>query len=44
MNKKTILTILRAVLLFPLGAEAKKKAKEEAVPQLTNYPSATLDE
>lgn len=44
MNKKTILTILLAVLLFPLGAEAKKKAKDEAVPQLTNYPSATLDE
>ena len=44
MNKKTILTILLAVLLFPLGTEAKKKAKEEAVPQLTNYPSATLDE
>lgn len=44
MNKKTILTILLAVLLFPLGTEAKKKAKEETVPQLTNYPSATLDE
>lgn len=44
MNKKVIFTALLALLLAPLGAEAKKKVKKEEVPQLLNYPSAKQDE
>ena len=44
MNKKTIITILIAVVMAPLGLEAKKKAKTVEVPQLINYPSAVLSE
>ena len=33
MNKKTIITILLALLMAPLGLEAKKKAKTVEVPQ-----------
>ena len=44
MNKKTIITILLALLIIPVGVEAKKKGKKEEVPQLINYPSAGLDE
>ena len=42
--KKTIITILLALLIIPMGMEAKKKSKKEEVPQLLNYPSATLSE
>ena len=43
--KKEILTLLLAMLLAPVGMEAKKKAKQEpVVPQLINYPSAELSE
>ena len=44
MNKKTIITILLAMLLFPVGMEAKKKVKQDEVPQLVNYPSAEVSE
>lgn len=44
MNKKTIITILLALVMAPLGMEAKKKAKTVEVPQLINYPSAKLSE
>ena len=44
MNKKTIITILLALLMAPLGLEAKKEAKTVEVPQLINYPSAELSE
>ena len=45
MNKKIIFAILLAMLLAPLGMEAKKKVnKEQEVPQLLNYPSAELSE
>ena len=42
--KSTIITILLALLITPMGVEAKKKSKKEEVPQLLNYPSATLSE
>ena len=43
--KKEILTLLLAMLLVPVGMEAKKKVKQEpVVPQLINYPSAELSE
>ena len=42
MMKKTILTILLAMLIAPIGMQAKKKKVE--VPQLQNYPSAELSE
>ena len=45
MNKRIIITILLAVLLAPVGTEAKKKVKKEReAPQLANYPSAELSE
>lgn len=44
MNKKVLFTALFALLLAPLGIEAKKKVKKEEVPQLLNYPSAKQDE
>ena len=44
MNEKIILTFLLAMLLAPLGMEAKKKVKELEVPQLLNYPSAEVSE
>ena len=44
MNKRTIfLSLLLALLLAPIGMEARKKAKKEVVPQLMNYPSAEID-
>ena len=45
MNR-TIIIFLLALLLAPLGIEAKdkKKAKEPEVPQLMNYPSGELNE
>ena len=42
--KKIILTVLLAMLLAPVGMEAKKKVKEPVVPQLMNYPSAEVSE
>ena len=42
--KKIILTVLLAMLLAPVGMEAKKKVKEPEVPQLLNYPSAEVSE
>ena len=44
MNKKTIIIVLLAMLLAPVGMEAKKKVKEPVVPQLMNYPSAEVSE
>lgn len=45
MNKKIIFAILLAMLLAPLGVEAKKKVKKgQEVPQLLNYPSAEVSE
>lgn len=42
--KKTILTILLAMLIAPVGMQAKKKEKKVEVPQLQNFPSAELNE
>ena len=42
--KKTIIIVLLAMLLAPVGMEAKKKVKEPVVPQLMNYPSAEVSE
>ena len=42
--KKLLLIILMAVLFAPVSLEAKKKEKKAEVPQLQNYPSATLSE
>lgn len=44
MNKKTVITILLALLIIPMAVEAKKKGKKDEVPQLISYPSAELDE
>ncbi|MBQ6210719.1 MAG: redoxin domain-containing protein [Prevotella sp.] len=44
MNRKFIFTMLLAMLLAPLGMEAKKVKKEQEVPQLLNYPSAEVSE
>ena len=44
MYKKTVITVLLALVMAPLGMEAKKKAKTVEVPQLVNYPSAELSE
>lgn len=43
-NKKTIITALLALIMAPVGVEAKKKVKTVEVPQLVNYPSAELSE
>ena len=42
--KKLLLIILMAVLFAPVCLDAKKKDKKAEVPQLQNYPSATLSE
>jgi adenosyl cobinamide kinase/adenosyl cobinamide phosphate guanylyltransferase len=44
INRNTIVVLLIAVLLCPVGMEAKKKVKKEEVPQLANHPSAELNE
>ena len=47
MNKKTIITILLALVLAPVCMEAQKKSKKvkaQEVPQLLNYPSAEWGE
>lgn len=42
--KSTIITVLLALFIIPMGMEAKKKSKKEEVPQLLNYPSADWNE
>ena len=42
--KKSIIAFLLALLIIPMGMEAKKKSKKEEVPQLLNYPSADWNE
>ena len=42
--KKSIIAFLLALLIIPIGMEAKKKVKKEEVPQLLNYPSADWNE
>ena len=42
--KSTIITVLLALFIIPMGMEAKKKVKKEEVPQLLNYPSADWNE
>mgnify|MGYP003419477646 FL=1 len=47
MNKKTIITILLALVLAPVCMEAQKKSKRvkaQEVPQLLNYPSSEWGE
>ena len=44
MKLKTIISAMLALLIIPMGVEAKKKSKKEEAPQLLNYPSATLSE
>ncbi|MBO4430862.1 MAG: hypothetical protein J5790_05945 [Bacteroidaceae bacterium] len=46
MYKKFVFTLVLAMLLAPLGIEAKdkKKEKKDEVPQLLNYPSAEWGE
>lgn len=44
MKKSIIINLLLALVMAPLGIEAKKKAKTVEVPQLINYPSAELGE
>ena len=44
MKLKAIIISILALLIIPMGVEAKKKSKKEEVPQLLNYPSAGLDE
>ena len=44
MNQKIIFTLILALLLAPIGLEAKKKEKKGEVPQLLNYPSAEWSE
>ena len=43
-NKKTIIIALLALIMAPVGVEAKKKVKTVEVPQLVNYPSAEVSE
>lgn len=42
--KTTIVTMILAMLIAPIGMQAKKKDKKVEVPQLQNYPSAELSE
>ena len=44
MKFKTIIIAMIALLIIPIGMEAKKKVKKEEVPQLLNYPSADWNE
>ena len=44
MSKRSIITILFAMLIIPMCVEAKKKSKTEEIPQLLNFPSAELNE
>ena len=44
MKFKTIIIAMLALLIIPIGMEAKKKVKKEEVPQLLNYPSADWNE
>ena len=42
--KKLLSAIILAMLIAPIGMQAKKKDKKVEVPQLQNYPSAELSE
>lgn len=42
--KKLLSAIILAMLIAPIGMQAKKKEKKVEVPQLQNYPSAELNE
>ena len=42
--KKLLSAIILAMLIAPVGMQAKKKEKKVEVPQLQNYPSAELSE
>ena len=42
--KKLLSAIILAMLIAPIGMQAKKKDKKVEVPQLQNYPSAELNE
>ena len=42
--KKLLSAIILAMLIAPVGMQAKKKEKKVEVPQLINYPSAELSE
>ena len=42
--KKLLSAIILAMLIAPIGKDAKKKEKKVEVPQLQNYPSAELSE
>ena len=42
--KKLLSAIILAMLIAPIGMQAKKKEKKVEVPQLQNYPSAELSE
>ena len=42
--KKLLSAIVLAMLIAPIGMQAKKKDKKVEVPQLQNYPSAELSE
>ena len=42
--KKLLSAIILAMLIAPIGMDAKKKEKKVEVPQLQNYPSAELNE
>ena len=44
MKFKNIIIAIIALLIIPIGMEAKKKVKKEEVPQLLNYPSADWNE
>lgn len=44
MKKFFPFIVLMALFLYPLSMEAKKKAKEPMIPQMQNYPSATIGE
>ena len=44
MKFKNIIIAMIALLIIPIGMEAKKKVKKEEVPQLLNYPSADWNE
>lgn len=43
---KIIITILSILVMLccPLQSDAKKKSKKTVVPQMQNYPSATIGE
>lgn len=44
MKKFCLFITLMALFLYPLSMEAKKKVKVPMIPQMENYPSATIGE